>query len=68
MAFLANISTQQEILWGSNFEGPVALGFSMALLFVYASFNNILTIDELEFENDLQASFFTFSPYIQVNI
>ena len=64
MAFLANVSTQPEILWGSNFVGSVLLGYFIVLLLIYGSFNNILAMDECEFENDLQTSYFTFKRKI----
>lgn len=64
MAFLATVETRKEILWGSNLEGSIILGFFMVFLFIYGSFNNILRMDECEFKYNLQTSFVEFKRNI----
>lgn len=57
MAFLANISTQQEILWDSNLMIAYIMLFLCLIASVFFSFGNILTMDEHEYKNNLQTCF-----------
>ena len=61
---LTSALTQQELLWGSDLEGAVAGLFFIFALLVRMSFDNILKIDEYEYKNELQKSFFRFKRKI----
>ena len=60
MELLANVTTQKEILWGSNLAGPVILAYACLFSFMWGSYINIFEMDEREHKNTLQTSFFEF--------